>query len=88
MYLKGNLEIKKDIIIKNGGWPHWMATCRKIQIDFYISPRITLNPKYIKKSKPDTLSIIEEKVGIVLISLVQERLLEMDTNSTGTKNNG
>lgn len=58
-----------------------MTTCRKIQIDSYSTPRITLNPKYIKdlKSRPDTLSIIEGNVGIVLKSLVQERVLEMDT---------
>lgn len=66
-----------------------MTTCKKIRIDSYLSFRITLNPKYIKdlKSRSDTLSVIKEKVGIVLKSLVQERLLEMDTNITGTKNN-
>jgi hypothetical protein len=42
-----------------------MSTCRKMQIDPYISPCTKLKSKWIKdlNVQPDTLNIIEQKVG-------------------------
>jgi hypothetical protein len=42
-----------------------MPVCRRMKIDPYLSPYTKLNFKWIKdlNIKPDTLNIIEEKVG-------------------------
>jgi hypothetical protein len=41
------------------------SICRRMQIDSFLSPCTTLKPKWIKDLhiKPDTLKLIEEKVG-------------------------
>jgi hypothetical protein len=42
-----------------------MSACRRMKIDPYLAPCIKLNSKRIKdlNIKPDTLNLIEEKVG-------------------------
>jgi hypothetical protein len=46
-------------------WFNWKPACRRIQIDPFLSPCTKLKAKWIKDLhiKPDTLSLIEEKVG-------------------------
>lgn len=65
-----------------------MVTCRKMQIDPYLTPSTKFCTKQTKEidRSPDTLERIEEKVGNVLNSLVQEIPLAMDSNNKGTKN--
>ena len=43
----------------------WLSVCRKMKIDQYLSPCTKLKSKWIKNLniKPDTLNLIEEKVG-------------------------
>ena len=52
---------KKTTFSTNGAG----ATCRRMQIDPFFSPCTKLKPKWIKDLhlKPDTLKLIEEKVG-------------------------
>ena len=42
-----------------------MSECRKMQIDPYLSPRTKLKSKWLNdlNIKPNTLNLIEEKVG-------------------------
>jgi hypothetical protein len=46
-------------------WSNWLSVCRKMKIDPYLSPCTKLKSKWIKdlNIKPDTLNLIEEKVG-------------------------
>ncbi|KAL6030515.1 hypothetical protein STEG23_025276 [Scotinomys teguina] len=60
------LKWKKESINK-WCWHNWMSTCRR-QIHPYMSPCTKLNSKWIKdlNINPDTLNLIEEKVGNTL----------------------
>jgi hypothetical protein len=44
---------------------NWLLICRKMKIDPYLSPCTKLKSKWIKdlNIKPDTLNLIQEKVG-------------------------
>jgi hypothetical protein len=44
---------------------NWLGLCRRMKIDPYLSPHTKLKSKWIKdlNIKPDTLNLIEEKVG-------------------------
>jgi hypothetical protein len=59
------IQCKKESIFNKWWWPNWMPTCRRMKIDSYLSPCTKLKSKWIKnlKIKPDTLNLIEEKVG-------------------------
>ena len=65
-----------------------MVTCRKMQIDPYLTPSTKFCTEQIKETdrSPDTLERIEEKVGNVLKSLVPEIPSALDSNNKGTKN--
>jgi hypothetical protein len=60
-----NIQWKKESIFNKWCWSNWMAVCRKMKIDPYLSPYTKLNAKWIKdlNIQPDTLNLIEEKVG-------------------------
>ncbi|KAL6037531.1 hypothetical protein STEG23_036776, partial [Scotinomys teguina] len=59
---------KKESIFNKWCWHNWMATCRRLQIDPYLSPCTKLKSKCIKdlNINPVTLNLIEEKVGSTL----------------------
>jgi hypothetical protein len=56
---------KKDSTFNKWCWFNWRAPYRRMQIDPVLSPCTKLNVKWIKDLhiKPDTLKLIEEKVG-------------------------
>nr|AAP92576.1 Ab2-051 [Rattus norvegicus] len=59
------IQWKKDSIFSKWCWFNWRATCRRMQIDPCLSPCTKLKSKWIKDLhiKPDTLKLIEEKLG-------------------------
>jgi len=56
---------KKNSIFNKWRWFNWRSTCRRIEIDPFLPPCTKLKSKWIKDLhiKPDTLKLIEEKVG-------------------------
>jgi hypothetical protein len=46
-------------------WSNWLSVYRKIEIDPYLSPCTKFKSKWVRdlNIKPDTLNLIEEKVG-------------------------
>ncbi|KAL6034231.1 hypothetical protein STEG23_023042 [Scotinomys teguina] len=59
---------KNESIFNKWCWHNWMSTCRRLQIDPYLSPCTKFKSKWIKdiNINPDTLNLIEEKVGNTL----------------------
>ena len=63
-----SIQWKKDSIFNKWCWHNWIRTCRKLQIDPYLSPCMKLNCKWIKdlSINPVTLNLLEEIVGTTL----------------------
>ena len=59
------IQWKKDSIFNNWCWHNWLLSCRRMRIDPYLSPRTKVKSKWIKELhiKPETLKLMEEKVG-------------------------
>jgi hypothetical protein len=59
------IQWKKNSIFNKWCWLNWWSACRRIQIDPFLSPCTKLKSKWIKDLyiKPDTLKLLEEKVG-------------------------
>ncbi|KAL6081732.1 hypothetical protein STEG23_016814, partial [Scotinomys teguina] len=62
------IKWKKECIFNKWCWHNWMSICRRLQIDPYLSRCTKLKSKWIKdlNINPDTLNLIEEKVGNTL----------------------
>ena len=56
---------KKDSIFNKWCCHNWWLTCRRMRIDPLLSPCTKVKSKWIKELliKPETLKLIEEKVG-------------------------
>ena len=67
MFDKGakTIQWKKDSIFIKLFWFNWWLACRRMQIDPFLSPCTKLKSKWIKdlQLKPDTLKLVEKKVG-------------------------
>ena len=59
------IQWKKDSTFNKWCWLNWQLACRRMQIDPFLSPCTKLKSKWIKDHhiKPQTLKLIEEKVG-------------------------
>jgi hypothetical protein len=59
------IQWKKESMFNKWCWPNWMSSCRRMQIDPYLSPCTKLESKWIENLnvKPDTLNLIEQNVG-------------------------
>jgi hypothetical protein len=59
------IQWKKDSIFNKWCWHNWWISCRRMGIDPFLSPCTNVKSKWIKKLhiKPETLKLIDEKVG-------------------------
>jgi hypothetical protein len=59
------IQWKKGSISNKWCWFNWWLACRRMQVNPFLSPCTKLNSKWIKDLhiKPDTLKLIEKKVG-------------------------
>jgi hypothetical protein len=59
------IQWKKNSIFNKWCWHNWLLSCRRIRIDPFLSPCTKVKSKWIKELhiKPETLKLIEEKVG-------------------------
>ncbi len=59
------IQWKKDSIFNKWCWHNWLLSCRRMQIDPFLSPCTKVNSMWIKELhiKPETLKLKEEKVG-------------------------
>ena len=63
-----NIQSKKDSLFNKWCWFNWRSACGRIRIDPFLCPCTKLNSKWIKDLhiKPDTLKLIEKKLGKTL----------------------
>ena len=59
------IQRKKDSVFNKCIWHNWWLSCRRMRIDPFLSPCTKLKSKWIKDLhiRPETLKLIEEKVG-------------------------
>ena len=70
-----NTHRKADSIIHKWCWSNRRATCRRVQLGHYLSFCTNYSSRWIKNLniRPDTLNLVEEKVGNRYDSLSQDR---------------
>jgi hypothetical protein len=75
---------KKDSIFNKWCWYNWWLSCRRMRIDPFLSPCTKIKSKWIKELhiKPETLKLIEEKVGKSLEDMgTGKKIPEQNSNS-------
>jgi hypothetical protein len=59
------IQWEKDSIFNKWCWHNWQLPCRRMRIGPLLSPCTKVKSKWIKElhTKPQTMKIIEEKMG-------------------------
>ena len=59
-----NMQFKKDCLFNKWCWQNWTATCRRMKLDYYLTPYPQINSKQIKdlNVRPEFTKFLKNKI--------------------------
>ena len=72
-----NIQWNKDSVFSKWGWDNWTATCRRMNLDHFLTPDTKINTKWMGdlNVRQEAIKILEEKAGKNLFDLGHSNFL-------------
>ena len=72
-----NIQWNRDSLFSKWCWENWTATCRKMDLDHFLTPYTKINSKWMKdlNVRQEAIEILQKKVGKNLFALGHSNFL-------------